>query len=557
MATALEQVRTGLADSYVVEREIGSGGMATVFLARDRKHDRDVAVKVLRADLAVAVGAERFLREIRITARLNHPHILPLLDSGEAGELLFYVLPYVEGGSMRRLLPGGTTLDLDDVLRITRQVASALDYAHRHGVVHRDVKPENILFSERLAVVADFGLAKAISLAGARTMTRSGVPLGTPGYMSPEQAMGAPDVDERTDVYSLACVVYEALIGETPAFWPTDDDLRLGRLQDAPPAHRQRLDRLPGRVEQVLVKALALRPADRIASPGELASALAAATERTARLDDDEVRSVLRRASELQAAQPTEHGALSVGTVEQIAAEVGIPPDRVREAMRELGTATTPSAPATAGPASRLPVPRGAGDFAAAQRPGGDATPQPVHEVFDHRQQLLHYDRTAGREVSPSEFPRLVEEIQSILRLHGHTSTVGDVLTWTPVGQGSQRHLVVTVTPRDGTTVVHVEERFDLEGWKLFTPGWGAAGGMLFGAGLSQTIAAPEPVVGIVALLGGAFGAYVSVKWSIFGAAKKQMPELQWLAERLAELAGREPGSTPLPIGEGSPADER
>ncbi|MEJ2678810.1 MAG: serine/threonine-protein kinase, partial [Gemmatimonadota bacterium] len=135
MATPLEQVRAGLAEGYLIERELGSGGMATVFLARDRKHDRDVAVKVLRSDLAAAVGPERFLREIRITARLNHPHILPLLDSGEAGELLFYVMPYVEGGSMRRLLPGGTTLDLDDVLRITRQVASALDYAHRHGVV--------------------------------------------------------------------------------------------------------------------------------------------------------------------------------------------------------------------------------------------------------------------------------------------------------------------------------------------------------------------------------------------------------------------------------------
>ncbi|MEJ2187043.1 MAG: serine/threonine-protein kinase [Gemmatimonadota bacterium] len=547
MATPLEQVRAGLAEGYLIERELGSGGMATVFLARDRKHDRDVAVKVLRSDLAAAVGPERFLREIRITARLNHPHILPLLDSGEAGELLFYVMPYVEGGSMRRLLPGGTTLDLDDVLRITRQVASALDYAHRHGVEHRDVKPENILFSERLAVVADFGLAKAISLAGPRTMTRSGVPLGTPGYMSPEQAMGAPDVDQCTDVYSLACVVYEALVGETPAFWPTNDDLRLGRLQDAPPAHRQRLDQLPGRVEQVLVKALALRPADRIANPGELATALAAATERTARLDDDEVRAVIRRASELQAAQPTEHGALSVGTVEQIAAEVGIPPDRVREAMLELGTTTSRPLPS---PMARPPA-------TPAPHPAEELAPQPVHEVFDHRRQMLHYDRTADREVAPSEFPGLVDEIQTTLRLHGHTTTVGNTLTWTPVGQGARRNLMVTVTPADGRTLVHVEERFELEGWKLFTPGWGAAGGLLFGAGLSQAIAAPEPAIGIVALVGGALGAYVSVKWSIFGAAKQQMPELQWLAERLAELANRPPGSTPPPPAEVPPGQKR
>ncbi|NIQ27752.1 MAG: protein kinase, partial [Gammaproteobacteria bacterium] len=216
MVDLLVQIKTALAPRYEVEREIGSGGMATVYRARDSRHERQVAVKVLRSQLAAALGSDRFLREIRITARLNHPHILPLLDSGEAAGFLYYVMPYVAGGSLRRRLSDPRALALDDALRIARQVATALDYAHRHQVIHRDVKPENILFSEGLAVVADFGIARAVTAAGPERLTRSGMPVGTPGYMSPEQAMGITELDERTDVYSLGCVTYEMLVGATP-----------------------------------------------------------------------------------------------------------------------------------------------------------------------------------------------------------------------------------------------------------------------------------------------------------------------------------------------------
>ncbi|HSG82830.1 MAG TPA: serine/threonine-protein kinase, partial [Gemmatimonadota bacterium] len=299
MPEGLDRIGDAMADRYAVEREIGSGGMASVYLAADLKYGRQVAVKVLRPELAAAVGSDRFLREIQVTAGLNHPHILPLLDSGEAGSFLYYVMPYVAGGSLRRRLNRDCQLPLDVVLRITQQVASALDHAHRYGVIHRDVKPENILFSEAIAVVADFGIAKAVGAAGPEALTRTGVPLGTPGYMSPEQAAGAASFDARTDVYGLAAVVYEMLIGEKPGMWPTEEALRLGRFVDATPEHRERLDNLPGRVEQVLVRGLAVRPVDRFATPLDLADALAAAGARGAKLSDSQVRAILARAAEL------------------------------------------------------------------------------------------------------------------------------------------------------------------------------------------------------------------------------------------------------------------
>jgi serine/threonine-protein kinase len=294
----------GLAERYQVQAELGRGGMATVYLALDLKHGRRVALKAFRPDLAAAVGSSRFLREIEITAGLNHPHVLPLLDSGEAGGLLYYVMPYVAGGSLRRLLTSDHEIPLEAVLRIVREVASALDYAHCRGVVHRDVKPENILFNEGLAVVGDFGIARAMTSAPRASMTRTGVAVGTLGYMSPEQALGAGELDSRTDVFSLGCVLYEMLTGGTPAAWPAPDDVRLGRLSEVPLAHRLRLDRLPGRVEQVLSRALALRPGDRFSGAGELAEELVAASERTPAFTDEQVRRLLDRAAELQALEP-------------------------------------------------------------------------------------------------------------------------------------------------------------------------------------------------------------------------------------------------------------
>ncbi|NJD11301.1 MAG: serine/threonine protein kinase, partial [Gemmatimonadetes bacterium] len=292
-----------VAGRYELLREVGRGGMATVFLGNDLKHHREVALKVLRPDLAAIVGAERFLREIEITAGLNHPHILPLLDSGADEGVLFYVMPYVAGGSLRLLLSGGQ-VPLDAITRIAGDVASALDHAHARGVIHRDVKPENILFNEGLAVVADFGIARAVSGAAAGRLTTTGLSVGTLGYMSPEQALGTSELDARTDVYSLGSVVYELLMGATPAAWPSAEDVTLGRFDELPPEHRNRLDGYPGRVEQVLVRALALRPQHRYTSAGEFASALAAASQRTLPFTDEQVRQLLQRAAELQAAAP-------------------------------------------------------------------------------------------------------------------------------------------------------------------------------------------------------------------------------------------------------------
>src|SRR3989442_394006 len=218
----LDTLRRTLADRYAVERELGRGGMATVFLAEDVKHHRPVAIKVLHAELAAALGAERFLREIEIAARLQHPHILPLYDSGTAGGFLYYVMPFVEGESLRDRLEREKQLPLEDTLRIAGEVAGALAYGHSHGVVHRDIKPENVMLSGGTAVVTDFGIARAVTAAGdARQLTQTGTVIGTPAYMSPEQATGSAEIDGRSDQYSLACVVYEMLVGEPPFTGPT------------------------------------------------------------------------------------------------------------------------------------------------------------------------------------------------------------------------------------------------------------------------------------------------------------------------------------------------
>ncbi|MFL5505688.1 MAG: serine/threonine-protein kinase, partial [Gemmatimonadales bacterium] len=216
MSTPVDRLGVALSDRYRLERELGQGGMATVYLAQDLKHDRQVAIKVLRPELAAVIGAERFVSEIKTTANLQHPHILPLHDSGEADSFLFYVMPFIEGETLRDRLTRDKQLPIPEAVRITKEVASALEYAHKRGVIHRDIKPENILLHDGAALVADFGIALAASKAGGDRMTQTGMSLGTPSYMSPEQAMGDRDIGPRSDVYALGAMAYEMLAGEPP-----------------------------------------------------------------------------------------------------------------------------------------------------------------------------------------------------------------------------------------------------------------------------------------------------------------------------------------------------
>jgi len=536
MPELITVLRSGLAGRYEIERELGRGGMSTVFLARDLKHERRVALKVLRPDLASVVGSERFLHEIKLTASLNHPHILPLLDSGEVEGLVYYVMPYVTGGSLRGRLAPGASLDLDDVLRYARQVAAALDYAHRAGVVHRDIKPENILFSEGLAVVSDFGVAKAVSAVDRQTLTRSGFPVGTLGYMSPEQAAGRTDLDERTDVFSLACVVYEMLAGATPAGWPGTEDSRLGRFLDAPPGHRERFDRLPGRVEQCLTRALALRAAERFESPGEFVQALTSAAEGRDPIPDEEMRAILARAAALEAERSAgpEPGnrALTLGSVEQVAAEVGIAPDNVRRAALEVRGGSESERERTRRIATEpaLPIRRTPMKF-------------PLAPDVSFAKERLTAERVVEGEVSESAYPEVVDAIQEELGLAGHVSTVGRLLTWSPARQGTEsRQIVVTVRPRSGVTDLHVEEQIEMSGWRIFAPGWGAGAGAIFGLAVATMLGMQEEAILVLALPSAIFGAMATVKGMINTKAQNAGPQLQRVLDRLTDLVKRNVG---------------
>jgi serine/threonine-protein kinase len=271
---ATELLNRALAERYRVSHEIGRGGMATVYRAHDLKHDRPVALKVLKPELAAALGTDRFLREITLTARLDHPHILPLLDSGEADGLLYYVMPYVEGESLRDRLNREKQLPVGDALQIAREVADALSHAHLHGIVHRDIKPENILLAGRHARVADFGIARAVSAAGDKPITETGLAIGTPTYMSPEQASGGRDVDARTDVYSLGCVLYEMLAGQPPYTGATPEAIVARKFVESVPSLRVVRETVPVAVEQAVTKALAKAPADRFSSAHQFGEAL-------------------------------------------------------------------------------------------------------------------------------------------------------------------------------------------------------------------------------------------------------------------------------------------
>ena len=301
MADPLDRLESALANRYAIDRALGSGGMATVYLAEDLKHRRMVAIKVFKPELAAALGSERFLREVEITASLNHPHILPLLDSGRAvgrsagpvvhpspeqpiapppdyqTAFLYYVMPYVEGETLRERMKREGQLPIDDSLQIAREIAAALTYAHSHDVIHRDVKPENVLLSAGEAVVADFGIARAISRAGGDDMTETGISVGTPVYMSPEQASGAREVDARSDLYSLGCVLYEMLSGEPPFSGSTPQAIMARHSVDPVPPLRTVRETVPEAVEAAIMRALAKVPADRFATAQQFAEALASA----------------------------------------------------------------------------------------------------------------------------------------------------------------------------------------------------------------------------------------------------------------------------------------
>jgi serine/threonine-protein kinase len=272
--------RAALCGRYDLVRELGEGGMATVFLARDLKHRRDVAIKVLKPEIGQTLGAERFLREIEVAARLSHPHILPLFDSGEAAGLLYFVMPNVEGQSLRDRPDGAPQLPVDEAIRITTEVAGALDYAHRHGVVHRDIKPENIMLHDGHALVADFGIGKAASDAEGEGFTHTGMIVGTPAYMSPEQAAGEA-VDGRSDLYSLGCVLYEMLVGERPFTGPTAQAVIAKRFVQTPADVSSLRDAVPRTVARTVRQALARTPIDRFHTGAALAAALTEAEAST------------------------------------------------------------------------------------------------------------------------------------------------------------------------------------------------------------------------------------------------------------------------------------
>ena len=508
-----QPLQAALEARYALTRVLGRGGMATVYLADDRKHHRQVALKVLRPDLAASIGAERFLREIEIAARLTHPHILALHDSGEASGFLYYVMPFIEGPSLRGRLEAERRLEAEAAVAVAAPVADALSYAHRMGVFHRDIKPENILFSQGHPIVADFGIAKAIVTAGGANLTRTGFPLGTPGYMSPEQAAGLTDLDERTDTYSLAVVVYEMLVGEIPGRWPTEDAVRQGRFLEAPPSHRARLAQVGSRIEGALVRGMAIRGDQRTPTPEALIGELTGAVAPRRRYNEEEVQQIIGRAAEIEATAPTQGGAMTVGGVEALAAEVGIAPETVRQAAQAL-------APAPAGAALRVPPP--------ANRP---------NIVIGGPTRLL-IERTVEGEVPEGEFPMMVEEIRRWLNRPGQVSQIGRTFSWTSAGgSGSTRSTEVTVTVRGGQTRISLREGLGNLIGGIFGGIGGGMGGGGFGlvTGLFAGMGAPgAAVVGIPLWL---LFTYSVARTSYHYAVRRRQRELSGLADRLVALA--------------------
>ncbi len=501
-----------LGERYELRQTLGRGGMATVYLAYDRKYQREVAVKVLRPDLTVTLGAERFLAEIQIVARLTHPHILALYESGEASGFLYYVMPHLSGRSLRYRLEQRRRLDAGETLAIAAPVADALSYAHRMGVLHRDIKPENILFSEGHPIVADFGIAKAVSTAGGANLTRTGFPLGTPGYMSPEQAAGLTDLDVRSDVYSLAAVIYEMLVGEAPGRWPTEESTRSGRFLEAPAAHRARLTEVGGVIEGALVRGLSTRHDLRTDSPETLLAELTgAAAPPRRRYREDEIREIVRRATELEASNPTGQ-AMTLGGVEALAAEVGVTPELVRQAARSLRERDTPTA---------LPAPSG------------------WSKVINGPTSFL-FERTVEGELPEGEFPVMVDEIRREIRHAGQVSQLGRSFSWTMTPSPSlRRDVEVAVSVRNGRTRITVRENMGPIIGPIFGGICGGVGGGGMGAVMGITMGAlglpPITLAGIIPLW--LSGVFLTARTIYGNTARSREQECLRLTDRLVAMA--------------------
>ncbi|PYP55949.1 MAG: hypothetical protein DMD40_12300 [Gemmatimonadetes bacterium] len=508
-------LQAALAGRYTLRRVLGRGGMATVYLADDKKHYRAVALKVLLPGLAAFLGAERFLKEIQIAARLTHPHILALHDSGEAGSFLYYVMPYIDGGSLRQQLEGPPrrALSQEQALAITQPVADALSYAHRMGVLHRDIKPENILFSQGHPIVADFGIAKAVSTAGGANLTRTGFPVGTPGYMSPEQAAGLTDLDERTDVYSLAVVVYEMLVGDVPGRWPTEDAVRAGRFLEASASHRPRLTSIGARIEGALVRGLAIRHDQRTATTDALIDELTRGKSGPRRrYDKDEVEEIVKRATELEA-NKTASGAMTIGGVQALAGEVGVAPEIVRAAAESL----------------QAPAPY--------VTPGSLAPNRTNHWVAGPTE--LFFERVIEGELPESEYAAVVEEIRRVLRNAGQVSQFGRSFSWVAArGPAIRRDLEVAVSVRRGQTRITIQENMS----QLIGAVYGGIGGGMGGGGMGPIIGVG---VGALHLVGAAVVVVVPVWLGITyltaravyrRSSTKRARELEALANRLDTL---------------------
>jgi len=507
-------LRAALADRYELRRVLGRGGMATVYLAYDRKHRREVALKVLLPGLAEFLGVERFLREIETAARLTHPHILALHDSGDAGGFLYYVMPFVDGGSLRVRLADARRLSPEQALVIAAPVADALSYAHRMGVLHRDIKPENILFSQGHPIVADFGIAKAISTAGGANLTRTGFPLGTPGYMSPEQAAGLTELDERTDVYSLAVVIYEMLVGEVPGRWPTEDAVRTGRFLEAAADHRQRLTQAGSQIEGALVRALAIRLDQRSATPATLMHELTGAAAPPRRFSTGEVREIVKRASEIEASTPTAGGAMTIGGVQALAAEIDIAPDLVRRAADSLRA-----------PPAESPAPTPAEPIQSNPWLGGPTT--------------VVLERLVEGELPETEYAVMVDETRRFLKNAGQVSQLGRSFSWVAAGGRSRRNLEIAVSVRAGRTRIRIQESLA----PLIGQVYGGIGGGMGGGGTGSIMgilfgALHFPGTAIAAIVPlWLLATFATARTTFRYVTRRRLRELEQLADRLAALA--------------------